>query len=233
MLDDLVEEDLLSVGIPAERLRRVDNGIDLQSYFPASVGDRSILRQKHQLPVDAGVILFCGQLTERKGIGELLAAWDAGFARQQNAVLVICGDGPLRGAVELACDGSDSRIVYYGPVADSSEYFRMADALILPSRCESFGNVIIEALASGVPVASTACGIAPRVLADGRCGWLIADTDPGAIELTLQKIFADAARWAVMAAEGRRVAQGFSFEYVAENYVALYSELLARSGTGH
>jgi UDP-glucose:(heptosyl)LPS alpha-1,3-glucosyltransferase len=225
ILDDLVEQDLLSVGIPAERLRRVDNGIDLQEYYPLTAHGKADLRSKFGLPVDASVLLFCGQLTKRKGVDELLAVWTTGFARANNAVLAICGDGPLRGEVELARASSNGSIVYFGPVADSAEHMRMADALILPSLFESFGNVIIEALASGVPVAATHCGVAPRVLADGRVGWLISDTSQAAIRSILHRIFSDSGRWEAMGAEGRSVARAFSFERVAENYLHMYSEL--------
>lgn len=232
VLDDLVEQDLASVGIPAQRMRRVDNGIDLQAYYPATAASKADLRLKFKLSGEANVLLFCGQLTSRKGVEELLAAWNTEFAHAHNAVLAICGDGPLREEVERTCARSRGSVVYFGPVADSSEYIRMADILVLPSRCESFGNVVIEALASGVPVASTACGIAPRVLADGRCGWLIADTSKEAIESTLHAAFSVKVSWEKMATEGRRVAEAFSFERVAENYTRLYLELVADSRAG-
>lgn len=226
VLDDLIEEDLESVGIPPERRRRVDNGIDLGAYHPATAPARAALRAKFGLPPGARVLLFCGQLSTRKGIDELLAAWSPQLARERKAVLVVCGDGPLREAVIARASAAEGHVVYLGAVADSTEVMRMADVLILPSRCESFGNVIIEALACGVPVAATACGIAPRVLADGRCGWLMAEPGRAAIGETLQTVFAESASWQQKATEGKAVAAQFSMERTARMYLDIYRQLI-------
>jgi glycosyltransferase involved in cell wall biosynthesis len=172
------------------------------------------------------MLLFCGQLSERKGIVELLNVWKSELARRHDTALVFCGDGPLRALVQRAADASAGDIAYLGPVTDTSAIIRMADVLILPSRCESFGNVVMEALASGVPVAATPCGIAPRVLAGEECGWLLAAADSDSIATGLARLFADMPVWHDKGIAGRLVAEDYAMDRIAQDYLAIYREMI-------
>jgi UDP-glucose:(heptosyl)LPS alpha-1,3-glucosyltransferase len=225
VLDDLTDEDLASIGIPPERRRRVDNGIDLRTYQPADPAQKARLRRQFGLRRQH-VLLYCGQLSDRKGIVELLDAWTPELARRHDTTLVLCGDGPLRQRVQQAVVARDGDMAYLGSVPDASAIIRMADVLILPSRCESFGNVVMEALASGVPVAATPCGIAPRVLADEQSGWLMLPTDRDSIKMGVARVFSDMSVWRDKGRAGRLVAELYSMDRIARDYLAIYREMI-------
>jgi glycosyltransferase involved in cell wall biosynthesis len=96
--------------------------------------------------------LFVGQLIERKGIPELLAA----FSQIEGGELWLIGDGPLRSEIQAAMR-SDPRIRWHGHLdwEATSELYRSADIVVLPSRYETWGLVVNEALAHGLPIITT------------------------------------------------------------------------------
>ncbi len=227
ILDDLIEADMEPLGIPQERLIRVDNGVDLDRFQPASAEEKARIREQHGLD-GRTVVLFCGQLAPRKGLPELLDAWSAMRGDRHNTVLAIAGKGPLLDRVNDEVARSDGDIVYLGQQKDIAPIMRMSDVLALPSRFESFGNVIVEALASGVPVAATRCGISPRAINEGKSGWLIDDTDTTAIKQTLGHVLARRESLADLSAGCREVAEMFSFDRIARRYLEVYDDMLAQ-----
>lgn len=227
VLDDLIESDLRSLGIPGDRLIRVDNGVDLERFRPADAAQKHALRGNFGITAQR-VILFCGQLSPRKGVAELLAAWPQQLAGEHSVALALCGAGPLQTEVENAARDHPGAIHYLGQQADAAAVMRMADALVLPSRIESFGNVIVEALASGIPVISTRCGVAGRTVVPGRTGWHIEMVNAPAINTSLSEAIAARSHWPDMAQEACKTAAAFAVERIAGNYLHIYERLLDR-----
>jgi glycosyltransferase involved in cell wall biosynthesis len=228
VLDELIRNDMSRLEIPAARLTRIDNGIDTDRFRPAQGDERHCIRESLAIRADR-VVLFCGQLTSRKGVMELLQAWRRVQAGHPDTVLVIAGDGPLKSKVETVAKQPDSGVVFLGQMSDVAPVIRMSDLLIMPSRFESFGNALVEALASGVPVLATHCGVAPRVLSGGDTGWIIDQTTPEAIEDALVTALAMSGQWDAMSRACRQVAEQFSFDKIARQYLQLYRKMLAGS----
>jgi len=230
VLDELILADLGRLSIPNDRLVRVDNGVDIERFRPARPGEKREIRTRLGI-TGRKVVLFCGQLTARKGIPELLMAWSGLRAGHSDTVLAIAGDGPLEAEVREAVAASGGNIAYLGQHADIAPVIRMSDLLILPSRFESFGNVMVEALASGVPIAATPCGAASKIVVRGKSGWLIEDTRVGSIQRTLAEALADSGPCSGLGVECRRIAEGFAFERIAHRYLEIYQSMLSmRSG---
>ena len=108
--------------------------------------------------------------------------------------LVIAGDGPeaqrLRDLVDAL--GLQSRVTLAGNVRNLSALMRCADAFVLPSRYEGFPNVLLEALACGVPSVATDCPDGPRqILADGKYGLLVPRDDPLALAAAIARLIGD------------------------------------------
>jgi glycosyltransferase involved in cell wall biosynthesis len=127
-------------------------------------------------------ICAIGRLSEQKGFDSLLSA----FAKIYNKEieLVILGEGPLRGSLEAQIKklGIQERVHLPGFINNPLDVLNQASLFVLSSRWEGFGNVIVEALASGVPVVSTDCPGAPReLLCNGALGHLVQVDDPGAL----------------------------------------------------
>ncbi|MFK7829932.1 MAG: glycosyltransferase family 4 protein [Congregibacter sp.] len=226
VLDDVIAADLDAIGIGKERIHRVPNGVDTRRFCPANEGEIAALRVAFSLPLQEPVLLFAGQLSPRKGVQELLAAWSAQVARGARGTLAICGGGPLEETVREAQTALPQQVRYLGELSDVAPAMRMADVLLLPSRWESFGNVVTEAMACGIPVASTATGIATQLLSNGEAGWRIDSVSEGALDDTLQQIIGSREQWSALGQRALALAQNYDFPHTAARYQEVYAELI-------
>lgn len=158
-------ERLCGFGVSAP-IEVVPNGIDTSRFTPEGPVSSDI-------PDGEPVVLFVGRLVEGKRPGDAVAAVDRLRETHPEAQLVICGDGPLRGALEsaVAARGMGDAVSFLGHVAydEIPAVYRGADALVLPSRAEGLPRTVLEALASGVPVVvSDLEQVAPVVKGVGR-----------------------------------------------------------------
>jgi len=130
----------------------VHNGIDTDRFTPEGVLDDRI----HGDPA----VLFVGRLVEGKRPSDALAAFDRLHDRFPDAVLNVCGEGPLRGDLETEARerGLANRISFLGHVDYGAmpAVYRAADVLVLPSRAEGLPRTVLEAMASGTPVVVSA-----------------------------------------------------------------------------
>lgn len=128
------------------------------------------------------VICAIGRLAEQKGFDCLLDAFSR--LHEENTELVILGEGPLRGRLQEQARELDivDRVHLPGFVSDPMHVLRRSALFVLSSRWEGFGNVLVEALATGVPVVSTDCPGAPReLLRDGELGHLVPVDEPDSL----------------------------------------------------
>lgn len=153
-------------------------------------------------PGPARRLLSVGGFREQKNQALLLDA----FARLRQRVparLMIVGEGPLRGVLEARAAklGVADDVLLPGFRADVWPFYAAADLFVLSSDYEGFGNVLVEALASGVPVVSTDCESGPReILADGAFGALVPCGDAEALADAMEQALAsrsdrDALKW--------------------------------------
>ena len=226
VLDDHIEADLLGAGVSAQRIHRVSNGVDRHEFSPLSAAERGRQRLAQGFDDDDRVLLFAGQLTPRKGVPELLEAWGRVAPRHPRAVLLLAGSGPLAASVQLAEAQHGGALRWLGEVASIAPLLQIADALILPSRVESFGHVVVEAMACGVPVAATAVGIAREVLRPGDNGWLIPAVDAAILEAVLEAVLASGEPRDALAARCRDAVAALDFQMVARRYEAIYAQLV-------
>lgn len=161
-VSEFVRGDLIrSFGLPAERAVTLYNGVDLDRFRPrADDADRRAIRARHRIADDAPVAVFIGNGFARKGVGALIDAWPRVDSRAR--LIVIGGDRTAATFHERAAgSGAGQRIIFAGPIADVVPYLHAADAFVLPSLFEPFGNVVMEAMACGIPaLSSSMCGVA-------------------------------------------------------------------------
>ena len=132
--------------------------------------------------IDRKLICAIGRLAEQKGFDCLLDAFSK--LHNENTDLVILGEGPLHEKLEEKARvlGVSERVHWQGFVSDPMHVLEHSSLFVLSSRWEGFGNVLVEALATGVPVVSTDCPGAPRaLLRDGELGHLVPVDDPDAL----------------------------------------------------
>jgi glycosyltransferase involved in cell wall biosynthesis len=172
--------------------------IPCAGFDPAVFG----LRDKHALREPRGVgphsraVVFVGQLVAVKQVDYLVSAWAAlAKAGQLDAGdrLIVIGDGPkmtgLRAQVEAAGIGSQVRFTGALPQREVADWIAASDLLVLPSRSEGTPNVVVEALACGVPVVASNVGGIPELIMDGGNGFLVPPGDTPALAAALIRAF--------------------------------------------
>ncbi|MEM7724886.1 MAG: glycosyltransferase family 1 protein [Cyanobacteria bacterium P01_A01_bin.45] len=174
-------EELRTHGI--ENLDLWQRGVDIETFHPslASQETRQHLSQNHP---ESPLLLYVGRLSAEKEIERIKPILEA----IPDARLALVGDGPHREALEKYFAGTNTYFVGYLTGTDLGSAFASADAFIFPSRTETLGLVLLEAMAAGCPVVAANSGGIPDIVTDGINGYLFApsDDDQGAIDATLR-----------------------------------------------
>lgn len=199
----LVEE----VGLPAEKIRVVKYGLDA---LPEPWGPNPQVA----LPEGARVLLIVARLDEQKGIDVVLAALPAIRERHPDAVLVVLGEGPLRGRLAVP-EGA----YLPGRAGDVAAWLRRADVFVHPARWEGFGLVILEAMLASLPVVATRVSAIPEIVVHGETGLLVPPDDPAALAAAASRALDDRSLGAAGFARARAE---FSVDRMARETVAVY-----------
>jgi UDP-glucose:(heptosyl)LPS alpha-1,3-glucosyltransferase len=210
-------------GTPADRVTVVYNGVDLDRFHPErAAAVRAAARAEAGLPREAWVVLFVGSGYARKGLGPLLEAF-AGLG-DARARLVVAGKGdvrPFRAAGARL--GLGDRAVWLGPRPDVERLYAAADVLAHPAVYESFGNVVLEALASGLPVLTSASAGASELVRPGVNGLVVRRVDGPELRQALQELRdADAPR---LRGRARESAEPFTYAAQVAALRAVYGRL--------
>ncbi|PLZ97490.1 glycosyl transferase [Fischerella thermalis CCMEE 5268] len=174
-------EELTAHGI--ERVNLWQRGVDTETFHPSLVSEemRSRLSQNHP---DSPLLLYVGRLSAEKEIERIKPILEAIPA----ARLALVGDGPHRQALEKHFANTNTHFVGYLVGKELASAFASADAFIFPSRTETLGLVLLEAMAAGCPVVAARSGGIPDIVTDGVNGYLFAPDagDEGAIAATVR-----------------------------------------------
>lgn len=178
-------------------------------------------------------LLFCGRLDgphEQKGVDILLRSLSL-VLRHQKVVLNIIGTGPRLTQYQALAErlGVSEKVRFLGFVEheEMPRHYQQADLFVLPSRRESFGLVLAEAMACGLPVVATTAGAIPEVVEDGVTGVLVPPDDPEALASAVVSLLSNRPRMQAMGTAGaQRVRQRFTWDKVAQRVVEGYLKLL-------
>lgn len=216
---DEVVDELVALGVPAQRCVLLPNGVDLARFVPAAgPPERAAARAALGLPADGLLVLFCGRLREVKRLDVLADA-----CRAAGATLVLVGEGPLAGP--LAARG---QTVVRPPVADVGPYLRAADLYGSASATEGLSNAMLEAMACGVPVAAVPASGVTRLLASG--GGRVSDgDDAGALAAAITALARPEARERAARAARTHVLARHDIDRGAAALARLYRELATGS----
>lgn len=180
-------------------------------------------------PTAARTIFFIGRHEERKGLAVLL---DAMAALPTDVRLWVAGDGPQTAALQARTAG-DERIEWLGRVSDEEAAARLkgADVFCAPSlHGESFGVVLLEAMAAGVPIVASDLPGYRNVANPEVHAVLVAPGDAAALAAGIRRVLDDPSLAARLVAAGDGRADEFAMDTLAERYLELYDQLLRRPG---
>ena len=214
-------------GADPERVCTVAPGVDLETFVP---GNRAEARARLGL-ASAPTLLFVGRIQPLKAPDLLLRAAHRLRAEVPNLQVVIVG-GPSGAGVatpswltDLARELDLGDTVRFVPPADRltvAEYYRAADATVVPSYNESFGLVALESQACGTPVVAAAVGGLPTAVADGRSGLLVDGHEPDRWAKTLADLLASPAELAELSSHARAHASRFSWDRTTDGLLDAY-----------
>jgi glycosyltransferase involved in cell wall biosynthesis len=210
----------------AERVTVIPQGIDLPP--PPTPQARQAAREALAADPDDLVVVWAGRLEEQKGLIHLLRAWPGVITALPRARLVLLGDGPLRGFLQAQAGrlGIAGTVQFLGWRNDVAALMPGADVFCLPSLWESFGYVLLEAMAAGVPVVASAVEGIPEVVGD-HCGILVPPADPPRLTDALVEALRDSARRETMARAARqRVEREFTVGQMVSRFEDAYDSLL-------
>ncbi|MBI4214342.1 MAG: glycosyltransferase family 4 protein [Chloroflexi bacterium] len=205
--------------------RVIPNGIDVE-YF-----------QRRRTPIarfqDGRLnVLFLGRLEKRKGLSHLLRAWGRVREAVPEARLVVAGGGRALNHYQkfVQARGSDD-IVFTGPVSDEDKvrYYQTADIYCAPSTGgESFGIVLLEAMAAGTPIVATDIPGYREVVTHGKEGLLVPPRDAGQLAESLIRALRDPGARARLGEKGRETARRYDWQQVGSEVLDYYTETIHR-----
>ncbi len=172
------DEKVMELGVSAEKIGRWDRGVDLTRFDPA-------LRDESLLPGEINV-LYAGRLTKEKGVDLLAGAFEAARSRDPRLHLVLAGGGPEEELLRERL-GEHATFLGWQHGAELARTYASADVFLFASQTDTFGNVLLEAQASGLPVVAVAQGGPVSLINDGESG-LLCDADAGALAAAVKQI---------------------------------------------
>jgi glycosyltransferase involved in cell wall biosynthesis len=222
-------KDLADAGVPAERISVQHNSIRVQP--PASPEEVKALKRRFGIAENERVVLAVGRLSQEKGHLDLISA----FARLRDAhpdlvaKLVIAGDGPERGRLEAAVNalGLSERVIFAGHINNVRVFYAAADLLALPSHSEGSPNVLLEAMAAGVPIVATTVGGVPEIVEDSKSALLVSAGDPEALAAAIARLLTDKELARRLAADAATAAARYTPESYVDSLLAIYREVIS------
>ena len=212
-----------ALGVASDRFEVVPNGVEVARF--AQVPERRPTRGD-----GPETLLFVGRLEPRKGLATLIRAFVRLRAERPDVRLLVVGEGPERARCEQALPApARGAVSFLGRVDDQAlvEAYARADVYVSPALGgESFGIVLLEAMAAGRPVVASALPGYRSVVTPGRDGMLVPPGDADALARALGTLLDDPDRRSALVASGRVTAAAHDWPVVAERVRAVYGRVL-------
>jgi glycosyltransferase involved in cell wall biosynthesis len=233
---DLGKEFLLA-GFHSHKVVSMPNGVDTDRFRPTKGEEQKALRETLGLPADRPIALTIGVFDQRKNIGWLMEEWVKNNAFCTGALLLAVGpqsredgDGTFIRSLQKLADGNPGLVRLMTYMEDIENCYRAADIFILPSHSEGMPNVILEAMASGLPCVATRVSGVQELIHDGRTGYVFTVGDAEAMGEVLVRVLKE--REAIGFSARKYMELNYSIDSLARRYEELYSELTEGKGLG-
>ncbi|MCC6790803.1 MAG: glycosyltransferase family 4 protein [Thermomicrobiales bacterium] len=214
-----------------KQVKIIPNGVNLDVFTPI---DRNHARRQLGLPEEIPIILFVGSLLPVKGVQHLIGAFHRVRERVPDAMLVLVGEGSLRSELEATAErlGVDQAVRFAGRQAREliPTWMAAADLLTLPSENEGMPLVVLEAMASGLPVVASDVGGIGEAMGFPRPGILTPPGDEAILASAIVELLLDPVLRRRMGMHGRNRSRSLTWSANAESTVQLYRDVLNRSG---
>ena len=223
----VMEYEKKFVNIPPEKEVILYNGIEIHDFH---LKPDLELKRSLGIPFSAKVIGIVARLHPDKGQDILLEVGREIIREVREVYFLLVGEGGYRRELEKIAsrEGIKSRVIFTGGVKDPRPYYSIMDISVLPSVREGFCNVILESLASGIPVVASNVGGNPEVIEEGKEGFLIPYGDREMLKARILTLLKDEELRQKMRERARRKAEEFSLERMVRETERLYSSLVEK-----
>jgi len=209
-VSEAIKRGAVALGVREEKIKVVYGGV--------SKPEKTTVRE------GAPKVLFVGALVRQKGVDILLRAFS--MLGIPEAGLVLVGEGKEKETLEALASNLGLRgVEFLPPVDDIGKIIEEASVLVLPSREEGFGLVLLEAMARGVPVVASRAGGITEIIRDGENGLLFKGEDYRGLSRAILNLIKDQKLRDRLTANARRDAKRFSWAKMAEEVDAVYAEI--------
>lgn len=210
-------------GLGIERVGLWRRGVDADTFHPrhATAEMRALLSGGQPA---AALLLYVGRLSTEKRLGDLRAVLES----VPGTRLALVGDGPARADLEAQFAGLPVTFTGFLGGAALSAAYASADVFVFPSALETFGLVVVEAMASGSPVVGARVGGVPDVIAVGETGFTFDIGDTAGLIDGVRRLAADRALRETMGKRARAYAETQSWDAIMDEVVGHYTRLIAQ-----
>jgi UDP-glucose:(heptosyl)LPS alpha-1,3-glucosyltransferase len=230
---EVKREIMTAYHVPDEKIAVIYNGVDHERFHPRNRAEaREKTRKKWDIPVEAPLVLFVGNGFQRKGIERLLKIWECGYLN--GIFLLVVGEDAQMSRYRSRLEKrAGNRVIFAGSQRNIHEYYGAADLLALPAFQEAFGNVVLEALASGLPViVSETVGAAELLTGELTEGILASPDNPLDIEKTILSLL-QTNRWPRLSEQARKLGEKYSWDNHFRELEGYLMEVAERRRTGN
>jgi glycosyltransferase involved in cell wall biosynthesis len=233
-----VLDEYHALGVSDDRIVEIPNGVDLERL--SQTGDRTATRRLYGIGDDEFVYLAVGRNHPKKNYSLLLqaaarmkAAGAAGF----RVVIAGLGASALRDEAERLGIAAETLLVEQIGSPDSGQQlllpadplvrlYQMADVFAFPSLMETFGIVLVEAMAAGLPIITTDAPGCRDIIRQGQDGLMVSPIDPAQLATAMRRVREEAGLWHELTARAKARASAFSWDSVVARYESVYYQLL-------
>lgn len=203
-ISDFLADEYLKNGFSEKQVFRLMNSVDTELFKPCdSIDQKTIIRKRYGLPNHSKIMLFVGSVIERKGVDTLIRAFIKSYREDHELYLLIVGAKNIRENpsideefinnlhILLKQEGIEERVYFIGLIQDRTqlaEIYRAADLFLFPSRNEGLGNVILEAMASGLPVVASKLPVFEKIIRHSENGLNVEIEDEDALKDAILKL---------------------------------------------
>ena len=216
-------DDMQRIGVNDVRLWK--RGVDAGKFNPRHRSEAMREQLSGGNPGDT-LLLYVGRVSAEKQVDQLRAVLE----RVPGTRLAIVGDGPARAQFERHFAGTPAHFIGYLKGQALSEAYASADIFVFPSALETFGLVVVEAMAAGLPVVSSRVGGVRDIVQEGVTGYTFDVNDIEGMVDGVARIASSRARIAEMGRAARAFAETQTWDAMMDEVIALYDELIAARG---
>lgn len=232
-ISSVIAGELQENKVLAARIFRIPNSVDTTRFSPVSGPDKLTFRDSLGIPRDMKVGVYTGRLASTKGLPLLLRSWTSISEKHPDALLMLVGAGGVgiqnceNELKKFVSDNAlEKHVMFTGSVNNVDEYLKASDFFVFPTEREAFGISIIEALACGLPLITTATGGIRDIVTDSENAIVVPINDENSLRLAIENVLDHGEAMKTLAENGRSmVVERYTEQQVLLRYKALIDEL--------